>query len=466
MKKKQAHLILIAAILLFSCNDNSDIEYDLAIKNVDVFDSEKGEILKDKTILINSDTIVSIISADQNINAKNKIEGEGRLVTAGFIDTHIHLTDLYGDYGKAPELIPEDSLKVYRDKLSKTYLNYGITTVKVAGQPEKWIKPTLDWQYTPMPDYPDIYISGGALISDEKREPYIGHIEVESPEAVQRKIQDYHDMGIRHLKVYWRLRYPELKAALKKAKELHMNVAGHIAQNITFIDNTLDMGLRHYEHAFTVAMDVFRYDQHFDDLMVGFDKYFKDQGNARFFAYIMEIFHFIDNDPALAHQLDLLIDKMAAEEATLSTSIHIFAEKFGLTYFTIPPLRPEEDASTYTQEQVGRGRKNFDIMMTYVKKAHDRGVKLVLGTDSREGGKAALSEMLLLSEAGFPIEDILQIATINGAEAMDVNHLYGSIEEGKKANLVIFEKNPFDDYQNFLSKKLIIKDGEIYDLKE
>lgn len=59
-------------------------------------------------------------------------------------------------------------------------------------------------------------------------EPYIGHTEVENPEAIQQKIQLYHDMGIRHLKVYWRLRYPELKAALKKANELEMNVAGHI----------------------------------------------------------------------------------------------------------------------------------------------------------------------------------------------------------------------------------------------
>lgn len=438
------------------------MDYDLAVRNVDVFDTEKGEVLKNKTILIQADTIVSVIPASKEVSAKKEIDGLGRLVTPGFIDTHIHLTNLYGDYEHAPEFIPEDSLQVYREKLAQTYLNFGITTIKVAGQPEKWIEPTLRWQYNPTPDYPDIYISGGALISDEKREPYIGHVEVESPEAVQNKIQSYHDKGIRHIKVYWRLRYPELKAALEKAKELDMNVAGHIAQNITFIDSTLDMGLKHYEHAPIIAMDVFRYDQHFDDLMVEFDQYFKNQKNARFFAYIMEIFHFIDNDPALAHQLDQLIVKMAAEGATLSTSIHIFAEKFGLTYFTIPPLTPEEDASAYTQEQINRGRDNFEIMMDYVKKAHDRGVTLVLGTDSREGGKAALSEMLLLKEAGFSIADILQIATINGAKAIGLEEKYGSIEAGKKANLVLFSKSPFDDYKNFLAEKVIIKDGIIY----
>jgi hypothetical protein len=460
MKKQQGMLVLTIIILFISCSKPN--EYDLAIRNVDVFDSEKGEVLKNKTVIISSDTIVSIIPADQKVLAKNEIEGEGKLVTPGFIDTHIHLTSLYGDYDQAPEFLPEDSLQVYRDKLAQTYLNFGVTTIKVAGQPEKWIEPTLEWQCNPTPDYPDIYISGGALISDEKRESYIGHVEVESPEAVQNKIQAYHDMGIRHLKVYWRLRYPELKAALEKAKELDMNVAGHIAQNITFIDSTLNMGLKHYEHAPIIAMDVFRYDQHFGDLMVGFDQYFKNQDNARFFAFIMEIFHFIDNDPVLAHQLDQLIDKMAAEDVTLSTSIHIFAEKFGLTFFTIPPLSPEEDASSYTQEQIDRGQNNFNIMMAFVKKAHDRGVKVVLGTDSREGGKAALSEMLLLKEAGFSTADILQIATINGAKAIGLEEKYGSVEAGQKANLVIFSKSPFDDYKNFLAEKLIIKDGIIY----
>ena len=81
MRKQQGMLVLAIIILFISCSKSN--EYDLAIRNVDIFDSEKGEILKNKTIIINSDIIVSIISADQKVDVEKEIEGSGRLVTAG-----------------------------------------------------------------------------------------------------------------------------------------------------------------------------------------------------------------------------------------------------------------------------------------------------------------------------------------------------------------------------------------------
>jgi imidazolonepropionase-like amidohydrolase len=100
--------------------------------------------------------------------------------------------------------------------------------------------------------------------------------------------------------------------------------------------------------------------------------------------------------------------------------------------------------------------------MTYTKKLHDAGVKLTIGTDCPSGGKAALSEMILLEEAGVPIADILQIATLNGAQAINLDDKYGTISTGKKANIVLFEKSPFKNPKNFLSEKVIIKDGILY----
>ncbi|MGB8192197.1 MAG: amidohydrolase family protein, partial [Chitinophagaceae bacterium] len=155
--------------------------------------------------------------------------------------------------------------------------------------------------------------------------------------------------------------------------------------------------------------------------------------------------------------IDALIDKLSKSNTTFSTSIHLMAEPFGLTYFTAT-----KTDTSLSKEQVARCRDNFKIFMGYVKQLFDKGIKLRIGTDWPGGGKAIISEQLLLSEYGFSIPAILQISTINGASALGLDDQYGSIEKGKKADLLIWERSPFDDYRNFVGSKTIIKEGIVF----
>jgi hypothetical protein len=57
------------------------------------------------------------------------------------------------------------------------------------------------------PDAPDFWPVGGALVSHEEgRVPFSGHAVVTDPEAARRKVRAYHEAGLRHVKLYWRLR--------------------------------------------------------------------------------------------------------------------------------------------------------------------------------------------------------------------------------------------------------------------
>jgi imidazolonepropionase-like amidohydrolase len=178
------------------------------------------------------------------------------------------------------------------------------------------------------------------------------------------------------------------------------------------------------------------------------------QATTNFAVARLEMFRFI-HDKKQA-EINSLIDNLAKHNVTFSTTIHLLAEQFGLTYFS------DKNDTSLTKEQILRCRENFKIFMGYAKQLFDKGIKLRIGTDCANGGKAVISEQLLLAENGFSIPAVLQISTINGAIALGFDNKYGSVENGKNADLLIWDKSPFDNYKNFLANKTIIKDGVVF----
>ena len=446
-------LKLIVLLFITFTSFGQKKSYAIAIRNATVFDSKSGTLSKNQTILINGGSIARVTDDKKQFTATETIDANGKLVTPGFIDTHIHPTDVFGDYAAAPEYIPRDSLPYFRKKLSATYLPYGVTTVMVMGQPEKWLPPILTWSANPTPDYVDLYTVGGALISKESRTPYTNHITVESPAAAKQKVLAYYKLGIRHMKLYWRLRRPEFEAAVKTADSLGMRVYGHIDQNVLFIDTALGIGLRNFEHLLTLATSALHFQVDGREFSSEMQKHYP-QATTSFAIARLEMVRFIHDRKQ--PEMNSLIAQVSKERVTFSTTIHLLAEQFGLTYFT------NKTDTSLSAEQIVRCRENFKLFMGYAKELFDKGIKLRIGTDCANGGRAIISEQLLLAENGFPVSSILQISTINGAKALGLDNQCGSIEKGKKADLLIWDKSPFEDYKNFLASKTIIKDGVVF----
>lgn len=452
----------IIFIMLLHVSYGRKNTYDIAIQDVDIFETRTKEILHDKTILINEGIITDVVNSNEEYNASIVIKGNNRLVCPGFIDTHTHLSDIFGGYENAPEVLDVDSLTYYQRRLAEEYLDYGVTTIRDAGVSEKWLNVSILLQQLPEPDFPNIYISGAALISDDEREPYPGHVEIKDSSDAREKVIEYYDNEISQIKLYWRLREPELKSIIAVADSLGMNIYGHFDNNVITIPTALSYNVKHFEHVLTVVKSVFDYKKYWNDFKNSFDRNFEE---LSFGPLTLEIFRYVDSNPALNKEINDLIKEMSVYKVTLSTSIHIFGSFTNRAMFKTQmqvDMKKGKSFNDLTDMQRERLNENFDILMKYCMIAHNKGVRLCIGTDCPNGGKALLSELLLLYEAGFSMEDVLQITTLNGAIAINHDDKYGSILKGKKADLIIFDKNPFENYMNLIGKKTIIKDGVIF----
>lgn len=454
-KMKQSLSILFLIALLLGCQPQK--KYDLAITHAQVLNIKTGEIAHDQILLISNGKIEAIVASDHSFSASEIINAKGKLVTPSFVDPHIHPTDVFGDYEKAPEILDQDSLEILRKKLSDEYLPYGTTTVMTMGQPEAWIKDLLHWQKNPEANRVDFIVCGGALISKDNRVPYIAHTEVTSPEMARKKMLEYHRLGIKHVKLYHRLKEPEFSTVIKMADSLKIKTYGHIGDfnpEYLIIPQTLQKGLKNYEHLALIPNSIITSDEDWTKLDNQFRQHFGElDSESKVIEFFLEQFRFIKENKNM--EMQTFIRLLKQQNATFSTTLHRLYEQIAPTFFT------QTKDVTLSQEQIKRCNENFVILMQYVKQMYDAGIEIRLGSDMPQGGKVNLSELVILAKYGFKTADIFKIASYNGAKAIGIENRTGSIEKGKNADLIIWSQNPFENPQHFTSRKTIVKAGKI-----
>ena len=117
------------------------------------------------------------------------------------------------------------------------------------------------------------------------------------------------------------------------------------------------------------------------------------------------------------------------------------------------------------REIMGRVADHGALVARYLV-AH--GGRLVFGSDTPSGptygnppGLNGYLELERLAKAGIPLDRLLRAATLETAWVFHLDHLYGTIEVGKVANLLLLRGNPLESVKAYDRIDLVVSRGKV-----
>ncbi len=407
----------------------------VAFKHVTVFNSLTGKYLKDQTVIVENGLIREVGKASKiKIESTYKvIDGSGKVLMPGLWDNHAHYSAEQGLY----------------------HLAGGVTNVKDLGN-------SLD-----LPDTkkqvdrgellgPEISILSGFI---DFAGPYAGPTGkiVKTLEEGLTAVDYYADHGYQQVKLYSSIPVDWVKPLAAKIHARGMKVCGHIPSFMT-ATRAVNEG----------------YDQiiHMNMVMLNFLGDTLDTRSMGRFIKVGERAKDIDlKSPATKQFIQLLKSKNIVVDPTMAIFEGMFVNdegKLANGYESIVNQFPAEfKRSLYTgglptrKGKESTYRQSYDNMLKMLKLLYDNKITFVPGTDDFPGF-ALHRELELYAKAGVPNARVLQSATLISAQVAGKEKELGSVEAGKKANLILVDGDPLKNISDIRKVELVMKAGNLY----
>jgi Tol biopolymer transport system component len=105
----------------------------------------------------------------------------------------------------------------------------------------------------------------------------------------------------------------------------------------------------------------------------------------------------------------------------------------------------------------------FPQHAAFMKQLLEGGGRVGIGSHGQIHGIGYHWEMWSMASGGMSNHDVLRVATVYGAEAIGMGADLGTLEAGKMADLVVFDRDPLADIRNTNSVRFVMKNGRLYE---
>ena len=407
------------------------------IKNVNVFTAE-GTLLYNQDVFVDGGEIKSIIPSNGEIlnGTAQVMDGTGKTLLPGMFDMHTHNSKFRGILHVAG----------------------GVTSVRDLANNKQLSQLSAQFDKNEIIG-PNIVIFCGII---DGFGPFANQRNVvDNLEEGLKEIQSYKDLDYDQIKLYSSIRPEWVKPLAAKAHELDMRVSGHIPAYMT-ASQAIDQGYNEIQH-----------------MNMLFLNFMSDTIDTRTpLRFTMVANHGVDIDLKSKEYLDfvnLLKSKDILVDPTMAIFENMFVSQKGEpspTYSMIMNRLPLIDQRGFYSgglpkkgEKIALYKDSYTNMLNALYDMYKRGVAIVPGTDGLPGFLYH-RELELYEKAGIPAVEVLKMATINSAEITGVSDSLGSIEVGKKADLILIDGNPLENISDIRKVEWTIKGGNLFYAEE
>jgi hypothetical protein len=387
-----------------------------AFVDVTVLPMDSDRVLPHRTVIVESDRIVSVSPADKSAIPAGalRIDGRGKYLMPGLIDSHVHVRNI-GDL--------------------LLYVANGVTTVRNM----RGYAYHLRWRdsiangtlFGPTLYTTSNYVEGDSAFSE-------GSLIVRSADAAERVVTAMAREGYDFVKVYVMLDTAGFDGIIAAGKRHGLRVVGHVPWKVG-MRHALAQHIASIEHAENIYQTWFG--SKIDPSGLA------DMARATHDAGVAVV-------PTLTVFRSVVLTSRAAPilDSLLRRPDFIYVE---------PSVRNawKEDAQEFATNNrddqptlLHRFQSEYQFFQEITRALHDAHVTVLAGTDTPAAfelpGKLLIDELEIYVAIGFTPYEALSSATRVPGRFLDQQGNLGTVEAGKRADLLLLDANPRDDISN------------------